>query len=197
MAIFAFLLTFINYELMKNIIATIVISLFFAANTNAQNYICRNGETSFFSETPLENIAALNKTVTSVLNIATNEIAVKMVMTEFKFKNHLMEEHFNENYMESTKFPNGIFKGKINEAINWNKDDSFDVTTKGLLTMHGVSKERILKGKLTIKGEEISLLCDFNIPLVDHKIDVPKLVMVKIAENIAVKNKFVFTEMKK
>jgi len=182
---------------MKNIVTTTIIYLFFAANTNAQNYICRNGETSFFSETPLENIAALNKTVTSVLNIATNEIAVKMVMTEFKFKNHLMEEHFNENYMESTKFPNGIFKGKINETIDWKKNGTFDVSANGMLIMHGVSKERLLKGKVSIKDEEITLLCGFNIPLADHKIDVPKLVMVKIAENIAVNNKFVFTEMKK
>ncbi len=182
---------------MKNFIKTLIISLFFAANTNAQNYICRDGETSFFSETPLENIAALNKSVTSVLNAATNEIAVKMVMTEFKFKNHLMEEHFNENYMESTKFPNGIFKGKVNEAIDWKKDGTFDVTAKGTLIMHGVSKERLLKGKVTIKGEEITLLCDFNIPLADHKIEVPTLVVAKIAENIAVKNKFVFTAMKK
>ena len=182
---------------MKNIIKTLLISLFFAVNTEAQNYICRDGETSFFSETPLENIAALNKTVTSVLNTATNEIAVKMVMTEFKFKNHLMEEHFNENYMESSKFPNGIFKGKINETIDWKKNGTFDVSAKGMLIMHGVSKERLLKGKVTIKGEEITLLCDFNIPLSDHKIDVPKLVIAKIADNVAVKNKFIFTAMKK
>ena len=195
--IFAFLLTFINYELMKNIIKTLLISLFFAVNTEAQNYICRDGETSFFSETPLENIAALNKTVTSVLNIATNEIAVKMVMTEFKFKNHLMEEHFNENYMESTKFPNGIFKGKINETIDWKKNGTFDVSANGMLIMHGVSKERLLKGKVSIKDEEITLLCGFNIPLADHKIDVPTLVIAKIADNIAVKNKFIFTALKK
>lgn len=182
---------------MKNIIKTLVISLFFAVNTEAQNYICRDGETSFFSETPLENIAALNKKVASVLNAETNEIAVKMVMTEFKFKNHLMEEHFNENYMESTKFPNGIFKGKINEAIDWKNNGIFDVTAKGTLIMHGVSKERLLKGKVTIKGEEITLQCDFNIPLADHKIDVPTLVIAKIADNIAVKNKFIFTAMKK
>jgi polyisoprenoid-binding protein YceI len=108
-----------------------------------------------------------------------------------------MEEHFNENYMESTKFPNGVFKGKINEVIDWKKNGTFDVTAKGTLNMHGVSKERILKGKLTIKGEDISLLCDFNIPLADHKIDVPTLVIAKIAENIAVKNKFIFTALKK
>jgi hypothetical protein len=63
--------------------------------------------------------------------------------------------------------------------------------------MHGVSKERLLKGKVTIKGEEITLLCDFNIPLADHKIDVPTLVITKIADNIDVKNKFIFTAMKK
>jgi hypothetical protein len=108
-----------------------------------------------------------------------------------------MEEHFNENYMESTKFPNGIFKGKINETIDWKKNGTFDVSANGMLIMHGVSKERLLKGKVCIKDEEITLLCGFNIPLADHKIDVPKLVMVKIAENIAVNNKFVFTEMKK
>ncbi len=182
---------------MKNIIKIFLVSLFFVVSANAQNYICRDGETSFFSETPLENIAALNKSVTSVLNIATNEIAVKMVMTDFKFKNHLMEEHFNENYMESTKFPNGIFKGKVNEAIDWKKDGTYDVTAKGTLIMHGISKERLLKGKVTIKGEEITLLCDFNVPLADHKIEVPTLVVAKIAENIAVKNKFTFTAMKK
>lgn len=182
---------------MKNILKTLIITFVISNGAMAQNYICREGETSFFSETPLENIAALNKTVTSVLNISNNEIAVKIVMTEFKFKNHLMEEHFNENYMESTKFPNGVFKGKINEAVDWKKNGTYDVTAKGILNMHGVPKDRTLKGKLTIDGEKITLVSDFNVPLVDHKIEVPTLVLAKIAENISVKNKFVFTPLKK
>ncbi|WP_435356032.1 YceI family protein [Emticicia sp. SJ17W-69] len=182
---------------MKNIVKILFLSFLISNSTMAQNFICQSGETSFFSETPLENIAALNKTVTSVLNISTNEIAVKMTMTEFKFKNHLMEEHFNENYMESSKFPNGVFKGKINEAIDWKKNGVYDVTAKGTLTMHGVPKERILKGKITIEGDKLTLVSDFNVPLVDHKIDVPTLVVAKIAENISVKNKFVFTPLKK
>jgi polyisoprenoid-binding protein YceI len=163
----------------------------------AQNYICRDGETNFFSETPLENIVANNKSVTSVLNITNNEIAVKMVMTEFTFKNHLMQEHFNENYMESTKFPNGVFKGKINETIDWTKSGSYDVTAKGSLLIHGVAKERTFKGKVTIEGEKITLVSDFDVPLKDHKIDVPTVVVAKIAENISVKNKFVFVPLKK
>ena len=182
---------------MKNIIKILIIFFTISNGVIAQNYICREGETSFFSETPLENIAALNKTVTSVLNVSNNEIAVKMVMTEFKFKNRLMEEHFNENYMESTKYPNGVFKGKINEAIDWKKNGTYDVTAKGILNMHGVTKDRTLKGKLTIEGEKITLASDFNVPLVDHKIEVPTLVLAKIAENISVKNKFVFTPLKK
>jgi YceI-like domain len=182
---------------MKNIVKTLIICFVISNGVMAQNYICREGETSFFSETPLENIAALNKNVISVLNISNNEIAVKIVMTEFKFKNHLMEEHFNENYMESTKFPNGVFKGKINEAIDWKKNGTYDVTAKGILNMHGITKDRALKGKLTIEGEKITLVSDFDIPLVDHKIEVPTLVIAKIAENISVKNKFVFTPLKK
>lgn len=77
------------------------------------------------------------------------------------------------------------------------KNGTFDVSAKGMLIMHGVSKERLLKGKVSIKDEEIALQCDFNIPLADHKIDVPTLVIAKIADNIAVKNKFIFTALKK
>jgi hypothetical protein len=182
---------------MKNIAKILFAFFLFSTQAMAQNFICRDGETSFFSETPLENIVALNKNVGSVLNISTNDIAVQMTMTEFKFKNHLMEEHFNENYMESTKYPKSVFKGKINETIDWKKNGTYDVSAKGILVMHGVSKERILKGKLSIDGEKITLISDFEVPLKDHKIDIPTVVLAKIAENISVKNKFVFLPLKK
>lgn len=159
----------------------------------AQNiYLCKAGETSFFSETPLENISALNKKVAAVIDIDKNEVAVKMTMIDFKFKNHLMEEHFNENYMESDKYPIGTFKGKIQELIDYSKNGTYLVTAKGQLVMHGVSKDRTLSGKLTVANGQITLTSDFLIPLKDHKIDVPTLVMAKIAEEISVKCKFVF-----
>lgn len=181
---------------MKNTLKIFVVSILFSGNAFTQNYICRNGETNFFSETPLENIVANNKNVGSVLNISTNEIVVQMVMTDFKFKNSLMQEHFNENYMESTKYPKSVFKGKINEAIDWKKNGNYDVTTTGILVIHGASKERNLKGTLSIEGDKITLSSDFDVPLKDHKIDVPTIVMAKIAENISVKNKFVFMPLK-
>jgi hypothetical protein len=89
---------------------------------HAQRFVCKNGKMSFFSETPLENISALNKNITSIIDVPTNAIAVKIQMAEFKFSNKLMEEHFNENYMESEKFPTGVFSRKINEKIGFSKD---------------------------------------------------------------------------
>lgn len=168
---------------------------FIAAISFAQNqWICRKGETSFFSETPLENIAALNKNVVSLIDFTKGEIAVKMTMTDFRFQNHLMEEHFNENYMESEKYPTGTFSGKIQESIDISKNGTYDISARGQLTMHGVQKERIMKGKLIVNGNEITLISDFDIALKDHKIEVPTLVITKIAEVISVKDKFVYTK---
>ncbi len=179
---------------MKNITKIIIaIILAIPAFSQQNQWICRTGETSFFSETPLENIAAVNKNVASIIDFTKGEIAVRMTMTDFKFQNHLMEEHFNENYMESEKFPTGTFKGKIQETIDVTKNGTYDISAKGQLTMHGVSKERLIKGKLTINNGQLTLISNIDVPLKDHNIEIPTLVMAKIAEVIAVKNKFVFT----
>jgi hypothetical protein len=155
-------------------------------------FIARNGEVSFFSETPLENISALNKNGTALLNIKTGDVAIKMQTAQFVFPNKLMEEHFNENYMESEKYPTATFTGKVVETIDFSKEGIYAVSAKGILLMHGVKKERTLAGKLTVTKMGILLICDFNVPLTDHKIEVPKLVFEKIAEVIAVKTKFNF-----
>ncbi|WP_428657960.1 YceI family protein [Runella sp.] len=155
-------------------------------------FIARNGETSFFSETPLENISALNKNVTALLNVKTGEMVVKMQTAQFVFPNKLMEEHFNENYMESDKYPTATFSGKLVETIDFSKEGTYQISAKGILLMHGVKKERTLDGKLTVAKTGLLLTCDFNVPLTDHKIEVPKLVFEKIAEVIAVKTKFSF-----
>jgi hypothetical protein len=155
-----------------------------------QLFMTQTGKTSFFSKTPVEDISALNSNVLAVINSSNGEIAVKMNMTQFKFQNKLMEEHFNENYMESDKFPTGSFKGKINETIDFTKAGTYDVTAKGTLTIHGVTKEKVLTGKLTVAKDALTLDSNFEIALVDYKIEVPKLVWEKIAEKIAVKNNF-------
>ncbi len=178
---------------MKIIIKILLISLLVSDKSFGQMYATQAGETSFFSETLVENIVAVNKTVGAIINTATNEIAVSMKMSAFDFPNKLMQEHFNENYMESEKYPMGTFKGKIVEPIDYTKNGTYEVTAKGQLTIHGVTLPRDLKGKLTVENQKISLVSNFDIKLVDHKIDVPKIVFAKIAEVISVKTKYAFS----
>lgn len=154
--------------------------------------IARNGQISFFSETPLENISGLNKNVTAIINTKTSDVAVKMQVAQFEFPNKLMQEHFNENYLESDKYPTASFTGKIQEKVDFSKDGIQAVTAKGILNMHGVAKERTMNGKLTVTKTGASLICEFNVPLADHKIEIPKLVFEKIAEVITIKTSFSF-----
>lgn len=89
---------------------------------NAQIYMTTTGRVEFFSETPLENISAVNQNVSSLINTNTDSVFVRIKNTSFVFKNALMQEHFNENYMESTKFPVDSFRGKVNEEIDYTKE---------------------------------------------------------------------------
>ena len=175
---------------MKKLLGILLVSISFSSFS--QLYIAKAGETGFYSDTPLENIAALNKQVTAAIKVETGDVAVKMQMTQFQFPNKLMQEHFNENYMESSKYPTGTFTGKIQEKIDFKKDGIYDVTAKGIFTIHGVKQDRTIAGKLTVQGSTLTLVSNFNVKLTDHKIDVPSIVIVKIAETISVKNTFVF-----
>lgn len=154
---------------------------------SAQIYIAKECEVSFFSASPIENIVASNKAAKPIMNTATNDIQVKIVNTAFVFDKPLMQEHFNENYMESETYPNSIFKGKINEKIDWTKDGEYKVTVTGKLTMHGVEKERTLDGTITIKGSQITILSNFKVHIADHNIKVPSLYVQNIAEDVDVK----------
>ena len=149
-------------------------------------YFTNTGNVSFFSTTPVEDNSAVNKKVTSVLNIGTNDIAFQMHIIQFKFPNSLMEEHFNENYMETTKFPKASFQGKINEAIDYTKDGVYNVTATGNMTIHGVTQNKTITGKITIANGKIKLDSVFDVALVDYKIEVPTVVFSKIAEKIKV-----------
>ncbi|CAG5071614.1 hypothetical protein DYBT9623_03608 [Dyadobacter sp. CECT 9623] len=152
-----------------------------------------SGVTRFSSETPLENINAENKKSQVILNSANGEIAIRMNMREFVFPNKLMQEHFNENYIESDKYPTATFSGKMDNAPDFSKDGQYDVSAKGKFTVHGVTKERTLKGKLKVEGEKITLSSNFEVPLTDHNIEVPQVVFVKIAQVIQVKADYVLT----
>jgi polyisoprenoid-binding protein YceI len=176
---------------MKTLFVFLVTYIYAIIGLQAQNlFSTGNGETTFYSETPVEDITAVNKLGQSILNTTTNDIVVQMNMKQFDFPNKLMQEHFNENYIESDKYPKAIFKGKINEKIDFTKNGTYDISATGDFTLHGVTKARTLKGKLTVNQGSLNITTDFDVALADHKIEVPQIVFVKVAQVIKVKNKY-------
>lgn len=154
----------------------------------AQKYVGKNGNITFFSETPVENIEAKSAEVGSAFDAKTGDLIVQVPIKSFKFEKSLMQEHFNENYMESDKFPKATLKGNIFEAekIDYKKDASYKVVAKGQLTIHGVTKDVTVPGTLKVSKGKISIDAKFNVRCADYNIKIPKLVMVKIAEEIQV-----------
>lgn len=171
---------------MKKILLTSAIAFTFLG-IEAQIFLAKESHISFFSEAPLENIEANNTVAKPILNTATNDIQVKIRMDRFLFENSLMQEHFNEDYLETEKYPHCIFKGKINEEIDYSKDGEHKITVTGELDLHGVIKERTLEGTISIKGEQILITTAFNIHIEDHNIKVPKAVIQNIAEDVLIK----------
>ncbi|WP_247232553.1 YceI family protein [Telluribacter sp. SYSU D00476] len=156
-------------------------------------YATATGQTSFFSETPAENITAVNKKTQAILNTSTGELAIRMNMRDFDFPNELMEEHFNENYLESEKYPTATFRGKVDQTVDYTQNGTYEVSTTGAFTIHGVTQNRTLKGQLIVKDKTISISSDFEVALADHKIEVPKIVFMKIAQVIKVKARYQLT----
>lgn len=147
------------------------------------------GEVSFFSDTPLENIQAVNKKTGSIINATSRELAVQMRITDFVFPNKLMQEHFNENYLESEKYPTASFKGKIKEQVDLMIPGTYPVTSEGSLTIHGVTKPAAIKGTIISSGNELKLDFKFQVKPEVYQIEVPSLVITKIAETIDVTGK--------
>ena len=165
----------------------ILLFLFFSFTFAKERYITREGVISFFSSTPLEDIKAINKQVSCVLDKSTGEFAFQLPIKGFTFKNALMQEHFNESYLESDIYPKSIFKGKI---IDWNtiqlSEDPTDVFIEGELTIHGIKQNITEPGKIWLSSKSIIGESNFNVALVDYNIKVPKVVRSNIAEVINV-----------
>lgn len=146
-----------------------------------------NAKVSFHSKTPVEDIEAISNKVSSVLNIKTKQIYFKIQNTTFQFKEKLMQEHFNENYMESDKLPKASFKGKV---LNYKgKAGSYDV--EGDLTIHGVANKVKTKMAVAIDGEKLMISGAFTIKLLDYKIDVPALAKKTLSETAKISIKLV------
>jgi hypothetical protein len=165
-------------------------TFFIAASTvTAQNMqMTKTGKISFYSRSKVEKVEADNNEVSSILNTKTGDFVFAVLLKSFHFDRALMEEHFNENYVESDKFPKSTFKGKITNlsflAIDFTKDGNYPVTVEGDLILHGVTKKISSTGSISIKGGKVSAHSKFNIKLKDFNISIPALVGDKISQEI-------------
>lgn len=163
-----------------------LLTLSFTTTSNAQTFIGKNIKVSIFSSTPVEDIKAESNNGVAVLITQKQELAVQVAIKTLAFDKKLMQEHFNENYMESDKYPVAKFKGVISTKIDWAKDGEYIVTAKGTLSVHGLDQPRTITGKITIKNGVIHLFSTFDVACAAHQIKIPSLVFTKIAEVIKV-----------
>ncbi len=169
------------------LLLALLLSLAFALQASAQTYTGKTIKFNIFSTTPIEDIKAVSYTGVGVLSAQKQEITIQVAIKSLEFDKKLMQEHFNENYMESDKYPIAKFKGIIEPKIDWAKDGEYNVTAKGTLNVHGVDQLRTIVGKITIKNKVVTINSGFNVACADHKIKIPSLMFTKIAEIIQVK----------
>jgi hypothetical protein len=165
---------------------------------NCQRYMDKAGHASFFSKAPLENIEAHNRQALSILDLKSGDIAVSVLMKSFQFEKALMQEHFNENYVESDKYPKASFKGKISgiEKVDLSKDAVHTLDVSGEITIHGETKPVQTKAELTVSKGALSGKSNFTLPVKDFKIEIPKIVVNNIAETVDVKVEFQYQPAK-
>lgn len=168
-------------------LSVLILTLFSFTRVGQDVYTCKNAKISIYSSAPIEDIEANSSEGVSVFNAATGELAFSVPIRSFHFEKALMEEHFNENYMESDKFPKASFKGKIQEHPDLTKDGTYPVTVTGDFQVHGVSQNRTIKGELKVSGGTVSMSSEFMVKCADHHIDIPKIVFHNIAESIRVR----------
>ena len=157
--------------------------------TAQEKYFTKTGKIVFSSKAPLENIEGHNKSVTCVLDTKSGNLQFAVLMKGFEFEKALMQEHFNENYVESHKYPKAEFKGQIanNGDIDYGKDGTYNAKVKGKLTIHGETKDVETTGVIVVKSGKVDADATFPIELADYKIEIPKVVKENISKTVQIK----------
>lgn len=164
-----------------------VTALVFGQINDSSLYRTNNGLVSFTSDAPLELISAQSNELNGIIDPNKQTFAFQLdILTMKGFNSALQQEHFYENYLETDEYENASFSGKIIEKIDFGTNGEYSIRAKGILDLHGVKQERIIKCDLTIKDDVINSRAEFIISLADHDISIPKLVYQKIAEMISV-----------
>lgn len=181
---------------MKLIYTMLACFLFINIANGQERFLTKNGAVTFFSSAAMEDITANNNQVLSIIDAKTGKMAISILMKSFMFKKALMQEHFNENYVESDKYPKAIFKGDV---INFDslKESATNVNVKGTITIHGVTKEITIPASFTKTSESILVKGEFYLKVADFNIEIPAIVVKNIAKKIKVSFEFNHTPYKK
>lgn len=173
---------------MRSKILICLVLLFGVLQAPAQKYITKTGHIKFYSEAPLEKIEANNRQVNSALDAATGGFVFKVLMKSFEFEKALMQEHFNENYVESDKFPNAQFIGKVTNIkdVDFTRDGVYPATVEGKLTLHGVTKDLKESGTLEVKQGKVLGKSKFNLAVADYNISIPGNVVRNISKTLEI-----------
>ena len=176
-------LTSFKYSMKKLIFSAFMAALFVTAAT-AQKIGTKDAKVSFDATSSLEQIRAVNNSGSVAMNTATGDVAARVLIKNFIFKQALMQEHFNENYLESNKFPNATLKGKISNLseVKFDTDGTYKGKIAGTLEMHGVTKPVEVPATFTVKGGKVAFKADLTVVCADYGIAIPSVVADKVAK---------------
>lgn len=171
---------------------TLIVCFLLVNTANTQDkFLTKSGKITFFSEATMENIEADNNQVLSIVDSKDGAMAISILMKSFLFEKALMQEHFNENYVESDKYPKATFKGKIEDfETAYTASTKTEVTVKGVLTIHGKSKEVSIPASFLKSENSIAMSGKFFVTLSDFDVKIPAVVAKNIAEKIKVSFEF-------
>jgi len=177
---------------------TVILLAWMMVNQAGQDiYTCKTAKINLYSSAPIEDIEANATTGVSVYNASTGELEFSVPIRAFHFPKSLMEEHFNENYIESDKYPKATFKGKIQQKPDLSKDGTYPVTAVGDFQVHGVTQSRTITGNLKVSNGVVTMTSEFMVKCADHHIDIPQIVFHHIAESIRIRVSATYTAYKK
>ena len=170
----------------KTIILCFLFTAFVVSEIFSQNMMTKNAFIGFYSKTSFENIKAENNQVYALLNPATHQLAFAVLLKGFLFPKELMQEHFNENYVESDRYPKATFSGSCAGDMQLDKEGVYQVIIKGILTLHGVAQPLETPARLEVKKDRIVGTASFNVMPEKYNISIPGIVREKIAKEINV-----------
>ena len=181
----------------SRILTVILVMGFFGDVASQTRYIERNGNASFFSSAPLEDIEAHTSQAVSVIDISSGEIVASVLMRSFRFRKSLMQEHFNENYVESHKYPKATFRGTITNIseLDVKKEGKYSLDVQGEITIHGVTQPLRVKAEAVVNNGTLQAKAVFPLRVKDFKIEIPRLVIQNIAEVVEVTLAFNYKPM--